>query len=99
MPERRSRARPGAKTRHSRKSEKSDRTAQPRQAAGRPIWTGQIRLALVTVPIRLYTATRSGAHLSFHQVHGPSGQRIHYQKVAKGVGLVRNEDIVKGYEI
>lgn len=65
----------------------------------RPMWTGQIRLALVSVPIKLYPATRSGARLSFHQVHEPSGKRIRYEKVVPGVGPVKPDDIVKGYEV
>ena len=65
----------------------------------RPIWTGQIRLALVSVPIKLYPATKSGARLSFHQVHEPTGKRIRYEKVVPGVGPVKPDDIVKGYEV
>lgn len=68
-------------------------------AGGRPLWTGQLRLALVTVPVRIYPATRSGARLSFHQVHAPTGRRIHYEKVVRGIGPVRADDIVKGYEV
>ena len=43
----------------------------------RPIWRGQIRLALVSIPVELFPATRSGAQIQFHQVHEPSGQRVH----------------------
>lgn len=68
-------------------------------ASRRPIWTGQIRLALVSVPIKLYSATKSGARLSFHQVHEPTGKRIRYEKVVPGVGPVKTDDIVKGYEV
>ena len=65
----------------------------------RPVWTGQLRLALVSVPVKLYPATKSGARLSFHQVHEPTGKRIRYEKVVPGVGPVKAEDIVKGYEV
>jgi len=67
--------------------------------AARAYWTGQIRLALVSIPVEIYPATKSGASVSFHQIHEPSGQRIRYEKVASGVGPVDRDEIVKGYEI
>jgi DNA end-binding protein Ku len=66
--------------------------------AARPIWRGQIRLALVSIPVELYSATKSGAAIQFHQVHEPSGKRIKYEKVVPGVGPVDRDEIVKGYE-
>jgi DNA end-binding protein Ku len=67
--------------------------------AARAYWQGQIRLALVSIPVEVYPATRSSASIAFHQIHEPSGKRIKYEKVAPGVGPVEREDIVKGYEI
>jgi DNA end-binding protein Ku len=67
--------------------------------AARPIWRGQIRLALVSIPVELYPATKSGAAIAFHQVHGPSGKRIKYEKVVPGIGPVDRDEIVKGYEV
>jgi DNA end-binding protein Ku len=67
--------------------------------AARAYWQGQIRLALVSIPVEVYPATRSGPSISFHQIHEPSGKRIQYEKVAPGVGPVDRDDIVKGYEI
>ena len=67
--------------------------------AARPIWRGQIRLALVSIPVELYPATRSGAQIQFHQVHEPTGKRIKYEKVVPGVGPVDKDEIVKGYEV
>lgn len=67
--------------------------------AARAYWQGQIRLALVSIPVEIYTATRSGAQISFHQIHEPSGKRIQYEKVAPGVGAVEPDEIVKGYEV
>jgi DNA end-binding protein Ku len=66
--------------------------------AARAYWQGQIRLALVSIPVELYSATKSGAQVSFHQIHEPSGKRIKYEKVAPGVGAVDPEDIRKGFE-
>jgi DNA end-binding protein Ku len=65
----------------------------------RPIWRGQIRLALVSIPVEVYSATRSGAAIQFHQVHEPSGKRIKYEKVVPGIGPVDRDEIVKGYEV
>jgi len=65
----------------------------------RPIWRGQIRLALVSIPVELYSATKSGAQIAFHQVHEPSGKRIKYEKVVPGIGPVDRDEIVKGYEV
>jgi DNA end-binding protein Ku len=67
--------------------------------AARPIWRGQIRLALVSIPVEIYPATRSGASIQFHQVHEPSGKRIKYEKVVPGIGPVDRDEIVKGFEV
>lgn len=78
-----------------------DRSAERRGGVttARPLWTGNLRLALVSVPVRLYPATKTGAQISFHQVHEPSGKRVRYQKVVPGLGPVDTDEIVKGYEI
>jgi DNA end-binding protein Ku len=67
--------------------------------AARPIWRGQIRLALVSIPVEIYPATKSGASIQFHQVHEPTGKRIKYEKVVPGIGAVDKDEIVKGYEV
>ena len=67
--------------------------------AARAYWQGQIRLALVSIPVEVYSATKSGAQISFNQIHEPSGKRIRYEKVVEGVGPVDTDEIVKGYEI
>ncbi len=67
--------------------------------ATRAYWSGQLRLSLVSIPVQVLPATKSGAKISFHQIHKPSGSRIRYQKVAPGVGPVETDEIVKGYEV
>ncbi len=67
--------------------------------AARAYWKGQIRLALVSIPVELYRATKSGASISFHQIHEPTGKRIKYEKVVPGVGPIDREEIIKGYEV
>ncbi|MEE4537494.1 MAG: Ku protein [Erythrobacter sp.] len=65
----------------------------------RAYWQGQIRLALVSIPVEIYSATKTGAKIRFNQIHEPSGKRISYEKVVPGVGPVDRDDIIKGYEI
>ena len=65
----------------------------------RAYWQGQIRLALVSIPVEIYSATKSGASISFKQIHEPTGKPIHYEKVVTGVGPVDAGEIVKGYEV
>ena len=67
--------------------------------AARAYWQGQIRLALVSIPVEIYSATSSSAQIAFHQIHEPSGKRIKYEKVVPGIGPVDTDDIVKGYEV
>jgi len=67
--------------------------------AARAYWQGQIRLALVSIPVEIYSATKSGAQIAFHQIHEPSGERIKYEKVAPGIGPVDADDIIKGFEV
>lgn len=65
----------------------------------RAYWTGRIRLSLVSIPIQLYSASKSGARVAFNQIHEPSGKRIRYDKVVPGIGPVEKDEIVKGYEV
>ncbi|EDL49335.1 Ku protein [Erythrobacter sp. SD-21] len=67
--------------------------------AARAYWQGQIRLALVSIPVEIYSATKSGAKLRFNQIHEPSGKRVSYEKVVPGVGPVDRNEIIRGYEI
>lgn len=90
-----------AKRPSSRKAAASRRrsSAGPNLARSRPVWTGQLRLALVTVPVQLYSAIKSGSRISFHQVHGPSGKRVRHEKVVPGIGPIDSDEILKGYEL
>ncbi len=67
--------------------------------AARAYWQGQIRLALVSIPVEIYSATKSGAKIRFNQIHEPSGKRITYEKVVPGIGPVDRDEIIKGYEV
>jgi DNA end-binding protein Ku len=67
-------------------------------AAARPYWTGFLKLSLVTIGVRLYTATTEKERVRFHQIHEPSGERVKQQLIVPGIGPVERADIVKGYE-
>jgi len=66
--------------------------------AARAYWQGQIRLALVSIPVEIYSATKSSAKIAFHQIHEPSGKRIKLEKTVPGVGPVSADEIIKGFE-
>ena len=67
-------------------------------AAARPYWTGYLKLSLVTIAVRLYTATTERERVRFHQIHEPSGERVKQQLIVPGIGPVERDEIVKGYE-
>jgi DNA end-binding protein Ku len=64
----------------------------------RAIWKGAVSFGLVSVPVKLYSATESH-DVSFRQVHAKDGGRIKYQRVCSIDGEeVPYADIAKGYE-
>ena len=67
--------------------------------AARAYWQGQIRLALVSIPVEIYSASKSGAKISFNQIHEPSGKRVKYEKTVPGIGPIDTDEIIKGYEV
>ncbi len=65
----------------------------------RSIWKGAISFGLVTIPVKLYSATEE-KDVSFHQVHREDGGRIRYKRVCQVDGEeVPYADIAKGYEL
>jgi DNA end-binding protein Ku len=68
-------------------------------ANGRSLWTGQLRLALVSIPVQLVSAVKTGARLAFHQVDVKSHKRIKYEKIVPGIGRIDTKNIVKGFEV
>ena len=64
----------------------------------RAIWRGHIRFSLVTIPIRIYNAIETAETIRFNQLHKNDNGRIGYEKKCKKCNeIVKNEDIVKGY--
>jgi DNA end-binding protein Ku len=65
----------------------------------RSIWKGAISFGLVTIPVKLYSATEQ-KDVSFHQVRRSDGSRIRYKRVAQSDGEeVPYGEIAKGYEL
>ncbi|MFI5624225.1 Ku protein [Nocardioides sp. NPDC051685] len=64
----------------------------------RAIWKGAVSFGLVSVPVKLYSATESH-DVSFRQVHQSDGGRIRYQRICSTDGEeVPYSEIAKGYE-
>ena len=59
---------------------------------------GAISFGLVHIPVSFYTATRE-QKISYNQLHRDTHQRIRYKKVLDDGMEVKQEDIVRGYEI
>src|ERR671935_1474093 len=65
----------------------------------RSIWTGTISFGLVSIPVRMYTATES-KELKFHFLHKDDLVPIGYDKGRKDTGEhVDADEIVRGFEI
>jgi DNA end-binding protein Ku len=65
----------------------------------RSIWKGAISFGLVTIPVKLYSATEQ-KDVSFHQVRRSDGSRIRYKRVAQADGEeVPYGEIAKGFEL
>ena len=65
----------------------------------RSIWKGAISFGLVTIPVKVYSATEQ-RDVSFHQVHRKDGGRIKFRRVCTVCGEeVAYADVAKGYEL
>ncbi|HET7326164.1 MAG TPA: Ku protein [Nocardioidaceae bacterium] len=63
------------------------------------IWKGTISFGMVTIPVKLYSATQE-RDVSFRQVHAADSGRIRYQRVCEvDKQEVPYSDIAKGYEM
>jgi DNA end-binding protein Ku len=66
-----------------------------------PVWSGNLRLSLVLVPVRMFPATSTEGTIAFRMIHEPSGKPIKYLKGIEtnhGFEEVPEEEIIKGYE-
>ncbi len=65
----------------------------------RAIWKGAVSFGLVSIAVKLYSATEE-KNIRFNQVHREDGGRIKYQRVCAIDGEeVAYDDIAKGYDV
>lgn len=65
----------------------------------RAIWKGAVSFGLVSIAVKLYSATEEKS-IRFHQVHRDDGGRVRYQRVCAVCGKqVEYDDIAKGYDL
>jgi DNA end-binding protein Ku len=65
----------------------------------RSIWRGAVSFGLVSIGVKLYSATED-KDIRFHQVHATDGGRVKYKRVCSIDGdEVEYGDIAKGYEL
>lgn len=68
-------------------------------AAARSIGSGTVSFGLVSIPIKLYPASRPNAGVSFNYLHGACGSRIRQQYACpKCARPVERAELVRGYE-
>jgi DNA end-binding protein Ku len=67
--------------------------------APRSIWNGTIAFGLVTVPVKVFSATESKT-VHFHEVHEADGSRIEHRRIcSKDDQEIDYDHIVKGFEV
>ena len=67
--------------------------------AARPIATLTVSFGLVSIPVKLFSATEASRAISFNLLHKACGSRLKQQYVCvKEDVIVPREDMVKGYE-
>ena len=65
----------------------------------RALWKGAVSFGLVTIPIKVFTATEE-KDVSFNMLHKTDNARVRLQRVCSEDGeVLEMSDIVKGYEI
>ena len=67
--------------------------------APRSLWNGSIAFGLVTVPVKVYTATESRS-VHFREVHAKDGSRIEHRRICpKEDKAVPSDETVRGYQV
>jgi DNA end-binding protein Ku len=66
--------------------------------APRTSWKGFLKLSLVSVPVKAYTANNTDEEIRLNQLHGECHGRVRYKKVCEAHGELKSEDIVSGFE-
>ena len=64
----------------------------------RSIWKGFLKLSLISVPVKAYSASASGTSIRLNQLHQGCHSPVKYQKVCPIHGELENDAVVSGYE-
>ena len=65
----------------------------------RAMWKGAIQFGLVTIPVKLYTATETGKTISFNMLHKKDRSRIQMKVYCPtDEEIIDRKDTVRGYE-
>jgi DNA end-binding protein Ku len=67
--------------------------------APRSLWNGAIAFGLVSVPVKVYTATESKS-VHFREVHAKDGSKIEHRRICPKEGKpVDKDEVVRGYQV
>lgn len=66
--------------------------------APRSSWKGFLKLSLISVPIKAFTANNTSEDVRLNQLHAECHNRVKYQKVCPEHGEIKADQIVSGYE-
>lgn len=67
-------------------------------APSRTSWKGFLKLSLISVPVKAFTANDTGGEVHLNQLHKGCNSRVKYVKVCPEHGELKSEAIVSGYE-
>jgi DNA end-binding protein Ku len=66
--------------------------------APRTSWKGFLKLSLISVPVKAYTANNTSDEVRLNQLHADCNQRVRYRKICAEHGELASDQIVSGYE-
>jgi len=66
--------------------------------APRTSWKGFLKLSLVSVPVKAFTANNTAEEIRLNQLHAECNGRVRYRKVCPEHGELSSDEIVSGYE-
>jgi DNA end-binding protein Ku len=67
-------------------------------APSRTSWKGFLKLSLISVPVKAFTANEASAEVHLNQLHKGCNSRVRYQKVCPEHGELKSDAIVSGFE-
>lgn len=67
-------------------------------APSRTSWKGFLKLSLISVPVKAFTANDTAGEIHLNQLHKDCNARVKYVKVCPEHGELKSEAIVSGYE-